>query len=143
MAKETLLYPFADIRGRIDKKNKDGIIHRQKKYRDEQGHIVGEAHMEGYTLRNPRNYKVNPLQGEQLLNVSTFRQAVSIAKAERANPERLAYWTQRWHNQLKKGEPQAPIDPVTHKPRIYVRLDIFIQTVIQRELKAGTWTQQS
>jgi len=139
MAKVILEYPFNAILGKINKKVKRGIVQRQKKFRDADGNVVGVAKLEGYTIENPRNYKTNPLQGEQLENVTTFQQAVAIAKAERANPERLAYWTNRWKNQLKKGESDAPINPATHQHRIYVRLDIFIQTVIQRELKLGTW----
>jgi len=139
MAKVIFEYPFAAILGKVNKKNKRGTVQRQKHFHDPDGNVVGVARVESYTIENPRNYRANPLQGEQLENVTTFKQAVAIAQTERTNPERLVYWTNRWKNQLKKGEPDAPINPATHQHRIYVRLDIFIQTVIQRELKSGTW----
>ena len=35
----------------------------------------------------------------------------------------------------KKPEPEAPVDPATHKRKIYFRLDAFIRTCLLREKK--------
>jgi len=139
MAKVTFSYPYEQVLGKLNKKDPRCPVQRQKKFRDSEGRIIGVAKSESFIIKNPRDLTVKPLAGEQLENVTTFKQAVAIAQAERANPERLAYWTERWKNQLKKGELDAPINPSNRQHRIYMRLDIFIQTVIQRELKAGTW----
>lgn len=141
MAKVTYIQPIANISGRLNKKERSGSVQRQKHYRDEHGKVIATGVQESFCYRNPRDYTKNPPKGEEAHNISLFAQAVSIAKAERANPERLAYWTERWHNQLEKGEPEAPINPQTGEHRIYRRLDIFIQTAIQRALQSGTWKQ--
>lgn len=139
MAKVTYITPVAKIQGRLFKKELNGGVQRRKTFHDEKGKIIGEGYDESYVIKHPRDYTVQPLQGVQLVNTSIFGRAASIAKMERADKDRLLYWTQRWHKQLRRGEPQAPINPATKKRRIYRRLDIFIQSVIQRELKAGTW----
>lgn len=139
MAKVTFSYPYEQVLGKLHKHDPKCPVQRQKFYRDSKGNVIGAAKAETYLIKRPRDLAAKPLSGEQLENVSTFQRAVAIAKTERANPERLAYWTERWEKQLKKGEPEAPINPATHQHRIYMRLDIFIQTVIQRELKSGTW----
>jgi len=139
MARVTFSYPYEQVIGKLQKKDPRCPVQRQKKFRDSDGNVIGVAKAESFVVKNPRNFAVKPLAGEQLENVTLFKQAVAIAQAERSNPERLAYWTNRWKNQLKKGESDAPINPGTRQHRIYLRLDIFIQTVIQRELKSGTW----
>lgn len=104
-------------------------------FRDEHGRIIGSGCNESYLIVHPRDYEKKPLEGKQLNSASIFGRASSMAKAEQANPERLAYWTERWRNQLQKGESDAPINPRDGKRRIYLRLDKFIQAAIQRELQ--------
>lgn len=139
MAQVKYKYPIESLSGRVCRKEHNGTILRRKHYRDADGNIIGEGGDESFCYLNPRDYKKNPPRGEEERNISLFRQAVKLAKIERDNPERLAYWTERWRNQLNQGEAGAPVNPATGQPRSYRRLDIFIQTVIQRELKAGTW----
>ncbi|MCQ2311433.1 MAG: hypothetical protein MJZ64_06775 [Paludibacteraceae bacterium] len=139
MARIKYNFLIDSVSGKFCRKEHNGTIQRQKHFRDENGNIIGEGVNESFSYLNPRDYRKNPPHGEEARNVSVFGQAVKLAKVERANPERLAYWTNRWHRQLKKGESDAPLNPETGQPRIYRRLDLFIQTVIQRELKAGTW----
>ena len=53
-------------------------------------------------------------------------------------PEDLAtlqYWQDRFKAQLKKPEPEAPIDPDTGRHKTYFRFDAFIRTCLLREMK--------
>ena len=55
-----------------------------------------------------------------------------------STPEDLAtlqYWQDRFKAQLKKPEPDAPIDPDTGRHKTYFRLDAFIRTCLLREMK--------
>lgn len=137
MARTEFINLVDELHGRAAKQDKNGGVFRRKYYRDEKGRIIGKGTKEVYYIVHPRDYDKNPLQGEQLANVSAFSQAVIAGQKERENPERLAYWKERWHKQLEKGETDAPIDPKTGRHRIYRRLDVFIQSVLQREIKSG------
>lgn len=135
MAKIEYIDPIASISGRLSKKDKTGTIQRRKHYRDEQGRVIAEGRNESYCVQNPRDYKKHPPRGEELRNITLFQQAARLAKQEREDPVRLAYWTERFNAQLRHGEPDAPLDPHTGRPRIYHRLHIFIQSALLRQLK--------
>ena len=135
MAQIEFEFPVSSYAGRVSKKEKGSPVMRQKCYRDANGRVVAKAAKEAYVVTTPRDYKKHPMKGTELANVNLFRQSVLLAKQERDNPERLAYWTERWQAQLERGEFDAPIDSATRQPKIYRRLDIFIQSVIQRQLK--------
>ncbi len=60
--------------------------------------------------------------------------------AAKFNPERKAEWSKRWHAQLNEPEPDAPIERKTGKRHIYLRLDRYVQSVIQRQLRKGEYT---
>lgn len=134
MAEIKYIDPVASMSGRISKKDKSSTVLRKKHYRDERGRIIAEGRNESY-CRAPRDYKKHPPRGEELRNITLFQQAARLAKQEREDPARLAYWTERFNAQLRHGEPDAPLDPVTRRPRIYHRLHIFIQSALLRSLK--------
>ena len=46
-------------------------------------------------------------------------------------------WSKKWHAQLNEPEPDAPIERKTGKRHIYLRLDRYVQSVIQRQLRKG------
>lgn len=135
MARIDYFFPVSGVHGRYAKKDTQGTVQRKKLFRDEHGRIIGSGSNESYLIVHPRDYEKKPLEGKQLDSVTIFGRASAMAKAEQANPERLAYWKERWRNQLQKGESDAPINPRDGKRRIYLRLDKFIQAVIQRELQ--------
>ena len=56
--------PFAEVHGTLVR---NGIIHRQKKYKDDNGKVIFEGRQEAYAVRHPRDYKKNPPQGEEVL----------------------------------------------------------------------------
>ena len=125
---------------------KDGTIHRRKTFRDSNGKVKGQGVNESYKIMNPRDWKKKPAKGKELEHQLHFQQAcaetkrILLAAKPDATPtaEELAtlrYWQDRFNAQLKKGEPEAPIDPNTHKHKIYFRLDAFIRTCLLRQLK--------
>ena len=161
MAIVNLEVPFAEVHGTLVKQ---GIIHRQKKYKDENGKVIFEGRQEAYAVRHPRNYKKNPPQGEELRNINIFREAnrlttelIHLDQELRAaqladNPESalqvilsdptkaakaitLNDYKSRFKKQIRKPDPQAPIDPTTHKRKQYRTLNTFIRALIYQELK--------
>ena len=125
---------------------KDGTIHRRKTFRDSNGKVKGQGVNESYKIMNPRNWKKKPAKGKELEHQLHFQQAcaetkrILLAAKPGATPTAedlamLRYWKDRFNAQLKKGEPEAPIDPNTHKHKIYLRLDAFIRTCLLRQLK--------
>ena len=135
MATIEYIDPIASMSGRLNKQEKRGAILRQKHYKDPDGRVIAVGTNESYCVRNPRDYKKNPPQGEERRNISIFQEATRLAMLERQDPERLSYWKARFEAQLRRGEPDAPIDPRTNRPRIYRRFHIFVQSAIQRTLK--------
>lgn len=131
MARINYIHPVDTLSGKFSKSEHNGAIMRRKQYRDENGNVYAVGVNEAYVVRHPRNYKKNPLtQGEQR-TVNAFREGMLQYQVEKQDPERMAYWRARFNAQLKKGDPEAPIDPKTGLPRIYTRLDTFIRTMLQ------------
>lgn len=135
MAKVSYIHPVETLSGRLNKKEKNGTIQRCKRFRNAKGEVYASAKLESYVIKFPRDYHEHPMSDKERFNATTFRQAIIKAKEERENPERLAYWKQRFQDQLTHGDPQAPIRPGTAKRKIYKRLDMFIQSMIQIELR--------
>ena len=124
-------FPVTELTGRVQKQNKDGVIFRHKFFRDSNGNIIGEARKEQYIPMHPRNYKTKPMSESERQTVTAFQQAVAQYNIEKNDPERMAYWKARFDAQLRKPDPEAPIDPKTGRRRIYHRLDMFIRTMLQ------------
>ena len=138
MAKTKYLDPIAYMTGRISQKGRKPVISRHKIYRDENGNIIGEAANESYLLKHPRNYEKKPMKSGELKTIKAFRQAIAQFNLDKQNPERMAYWKKRFQAQLNAGDPEAPIDPQTRKPRIYTRLDMFIRAMLQRQFRQNS-----
>ena len=151
MAKVNYLDPVREIRGTFQK---GGIINRRKQYRDEKGRVVNESAPEAYALRHPRDWKKNPATGRELECQNRFKAASAQTKRIllAAKPEAYAaahngtlpseedlatlrYWQSRFQKQLRRPEPDAPIDPKTGKRKRYSRLDAFIRTCLMREMQ--------
>ena len=123
--------PVEAMTGRVNKKDKNSQIFRQKFYRDEKGKIIGEAHPEHYIPRHPRNYKTKPMSEAERKTVSAFQQAAAQYKIEKEDPERMNYWKSRFQAQLRRPDAEAPFDPETGRGRVYARLDMFIRAMLQ------------
>jgi len=131
MAKTTYVRPIASMTGRLSKKESHPIISRQKIYRDETGRVIAEGISESYAVKHPRNYRKSPMSAAEQKTVNAFSQALAQYSIEKDDPERMEYWRNRWRAQLKKGDPEASIDPKTGRRRIYPRLDVFIRSMLQ------------
>ena len=112
------------------------LIRRRKTYSDEEGVIVGYGAEEAYFVANPRDYETHPLREGEIRNTSIFLRSMTEALAELSYPVRIAEWSKHWHAQLNEPEPDAPVDRKRH---IYLRLDRYVQSVLQRRMrkKAG------
>ncbi len=155
MAILNLQPPFDNITGTLEKR---GIIHRQKHYKDDDGRILFIGKQEAYAVRNPRDYRKNPPQGEELRNINLFRQANSLTtrilrsadytaedlaqlpETDRTIIEslqsRVAEYKKRYKAQARKPDSQAPIDRRTHRRKQYVTLNTFIRAMLIQELKS-------
>lgn len=141
MATVNYIDPIASISGRLSKKQKRGGILRQKHYRDDSGRIVSEGALEAYCVLHPRDYDKNPPTGAELRSITLFQQAALQAAEERRDPERLAYWQERFAAQLRHGDAEAPVDKQTGRPRIYYRFHLFVQSIIYQRLKSQSTEQ--
>ena len=72
MAEIKLEHPFAEIHGSIAK---NGIVNRQKKYRDDRGRVIHEGKQESYAIQNPRDFKKSPKTGAELANHNLWSEA--------------------------------------------------------------------
>lgn len=72
MAKITLTQPVVEMHGAL---TKDGIITRQKKYRDERGRVIQEGKQEAYAIQHPRDFKKTPKRGAELANHNLWSEA--------------------------------------------------------------------
>ena len=141
MATVHYIDPIASISGRLCKKQKRGGILRRKQYRDDSGRVVAEGALEAYCVLHPRDYDKNPPVGAELRSITLFQQAALQAAEERRDPERLAYWQERFAAQLRRGDSEAPLDKHTGRPRIYHRFHIFVQTILYQRLKSQSQDQ--
>ena len=97
--------------------------------------MVGYGAEEAYFVAKPRNYETHPLREGEKRNTSIFHQSMTMALAELADPDKRAEWSRRWHAQLQEPEPDAPIERKTGKRHIYLRLDRYVQSVLQRQIR--------
>ena len=117
-------------------------IHRQKRFRDARGRIVGAATPETYDITHPRNWEQKPAVGEELANQKLWGKACYLTAKALETDEGLAYWQKRFEAQLyatrgSKADPMASIDPRTKTRKRYARFDAFVRAIIRNELKAA------
>ena len=147
--KSQLAFPVDELHGAVEK---DGAIHRKKKYRDADGKIIGEGRQELYKVVNPRDFQRHPQTPAEQAHHERFREASNCAiaiihAADESTPhspeilEELSIWQARFHAQLvttkgSKPDPEAPLDPRTGKGKRYLRLDTFIRALLYHQLKS-------
>lgn len=120
-----------------------GIVERRKTFHDFDGNITKIGRLEAYKL-SPRNYKANPIEGNELANQKAFGNASHLAqefidalKNHTTLPEPqqsfLDSLKTRFYAQLKgKPDPIAPKDKDGNYT-IYVRIDNFIRAALRKE----------
>jgi hypothetical protein len=132
MAQSDLIYPLDSLHGKISKKSK--TVFRRKAVYDENGNVIAQYAQESYVVEHPRDWKKNPPKGAEKQRLDNWTTACQRTKAELRDEALAAQWRQRFEAQLKHGEADAPMDPKTHKPKIYSRFDCFVRAAIFRSL---------
>lgn len=130
-----VIYPRSHSKySKLDMKPKS-LIRRRKTYRDEEGVVVGYGAEEAYFVAKPRDYSTHSLREGEVRNTSIFHRSMTMALEELADPIRKVEWSKKWHAQLNEPEPDAPVDRKTGKRHIYLRLDRYVQSVLQRQMR--------
>ena len=125
MAQSNLIYPLESLHGKISKKSK--TVFRRKAVYDENGNIIAQYAQESYVIEHPRDWKKKPAKGAEKARQERWAEACARTKAILDDPQQRAQWEERWRAQLKKGEQDAPIDPRTNKPKIYIKFDCYVR----------------
>ena len=125
MAKSNLIFPVDTLRGKITRKSK--TVFRRKSTYDENGNVIAQCAQESYVVENPRDWKKNPAKGAEKAKQERWAEACARTKEILDDPQQRAQWEERWRAQLKKGEKDAPIDPRTNKPKIYIKFDCYVR----------------
>ena len=129
MARIELNPLLKNAHGQLNKR--DNTVLRQKKYRADNGAVIGYGAQESYEVLNPRDRKKNPPKGTELQNITSFAQASRLTTLIiqsgkftddelAAMPEDLRTQTEnlrlqlvefktRFKAQLRTPDPQAPI----------------------------------
>ena len=133
MANYKTIAPLEGITGKLNKKDK--TVFRQKVARDDQGRVIAEMKQEVYVVQHPRDWKKKPAKGAEKLKLDRWKEACAKTKQILDAPEQRALWQERWQAQLKKAEPDAPIDRRTGKRKIYIKFDCYVRAKVWRELE--------
>jgi hypothetical protein len=159
MSQISLMPPFESISGKFGK----NVIIRQKKFRAPNGKVLFKGVKESYPLTNPRDYSKNPPQGAELANINFFgdisRLAAQIINSALFTPDELAAMTEQEYNQViefqaqladfqqryldqrKRPDPEAPFDGTPNpnstvkRRKTYKTLRTFIQAILRERLK--------
>ena len=132
MANYKTIAPVEGITGKLNKKDK--TVFRQKFAHDSNGRVICPMKKEVYVVQNPRDWKKNPARGAEKEKLDRWKEACAKTKAILDDSELRSQWEQQWQAQLKKAEPDAPIDPRTKKRKIYIKFDCYVRSKVWREL---------
>lgn len=132
MANYKTIVPVEGITGKLNKKDK--TVFRQKFAYDSNGRVICPMKKEVYVVRNPRDWNKNPAKGAEKEKLDRWAEACAQTKAILDDPALRSLWEQQWQAQLKKAEPDAPIDPRTKKRKIYIKFDCYVRSKVWRGL---------
>ena len=132
MANYVPIAPVDYLTGKLNKKDK--TVFRQKFARDSHGAIIRPMKKEVYVIQHPRDWKKNPAMGAEKQKQDRWAEACAKTKAILHDPEQRALWHQSWQAQLKKAEPDAPIDPRSGKRKLSAKFDCYVRAKIWYEL---------
>jgi hypothetical protein len=136
MATPTYIAPIKGLRGKLNKKDK--TVFRQKHTRDANGTIIADMRPEAFVVQHPRDWKKNPAKGTEKAKQERWAEACARTKAILDDPEQRALWQERWQAQLKNGDEDAPIDPRTNKPKIYIKFDCYVRAKVWMKVLPST-----
>ena len=132
MANYKTIAPVEGITGKLNKKDK--TVFRQKFAYDSNGRVICPMKKEVYVVRNPRDWNKNPAKGAEKEKLDRWAEACAQTKAILDDPALRSLWEQQWQAQLKKAEPDAPMDPRTKKRKIYIKFDCYVRSKVWRGL---------
>ena len=132
MANYKTIAPVEGITGKLNKKDK--TVFRQKIARDSDGRVICPMQKEVYVVQHPRDWKKKPAESAEKLKLDRWKEACAKTKQILDDPEQRALWQGRWQAQLKKAEPDAPVDRRTGKRKIYIKFDCYVRAKVWREL---------
>jgi hypothetical protein len=132
MANYKTIAPVEGITGKLNKKDK--TVFRLKFARDSDGRVICPMKKEVYVVQHPRDWKKKPAEGAEKQKLDRWSEACAKTKQILDDPEQRALWQQRWQAQLKKADSDAPIDPRTNRPKIYIKFDCYVRAKVWREL---------
>ena len=132
---------YANILNELHGATSPDSIHRQKRFRDARGRIIGYATPEVYRVTKPRDWDRKPAVGDELSNQKLWGKACQLYAKALETDEGVEYWQKRFEAQLyatrgSKPDPFASVLPNGTKKR-YVRFDAFVRGIIRNELKAA------
>ena len=132
MANYKTIAPVEGIKGKLNKKDK--TVFRQKIARDSDGRVICPMQKEVYVVQHPRDWKKKPAKGAEKLKQDRWAEASAKTKQILDDPEQRALWQRHWQAQLKKAEPDAPVDRRTGKRKIYIKFDCYVRSKMWRGL---------
>ena len=133
MANYKTIAPVEGITGKLNKKDK--TVFRQKIARDSDGRVICPMQKEVYVVQHPRDWKKKPAKGAEKLKQDRWAEASAKTKQILDDPEQRALWQRHWQAQLKKAEPDAPVDRRTGKRKIYIKFDCYVRAKVWRECR--------
>lgn len=117
-----------------------GEIHRQKRFRDARGKIIGYAQAEHYDITHPRNWDKTPARADELANQKSWGKSCFLTEVLLNTDAGCDYLQQRFTNQLPSTpgshpDPLASLDAHTKSSKRYFRFDAYCRAIIRNLLK--------
>ena len=120
-----------------------GIVERRKTFHDYDGNVTKIGRLEAFKP-HPRNYKANPIEGNELANQKAFGSASHLAQEfidALRNHTTLPEPQQTFLDSIKTrfyAQLQGTPDPIAPKDKdgnyiIYARIDNFIRAILRKE----------
>lgn len=129
MAQISVEAPVLSMRGKISQLSR--IIYRQKTYSVGSHHYLGP--IEAYVVKRPRDRRKDPPSPAEQATVDRFRKACNETKKQLADPERRAYWVQRFEYQLDHPEPAYGKNRRVGETRVFLQLHLYVRTMLLRQ----------
>ncbi len=129
MAQISVEAPVLSMRGKVSQLSR--IIYRQKTYSVGSHHYLGP--IEAYVVMRPRDRRKEPPSPAEQATVDRFRKACNETKKQLADPERRAYWEQRFEYQLDHPEPAYGKNRRVGETRVFLQLHLYVRTMLLRQ----------
>ncbi len=129
MAQISVEAPVLSMRGKVSQLSR--VIYRQKTYSVGSHHYLGP--IEAYVVMRPRDRRKDPPSPAEQATVDRFRKACNETKKQLADPDRRAYWVQRFEYQLDHPEPAYGKNRRVGETRVFLQLHLYVRTMLLRQ----------